>query len=119
MANKKTKKKAVPKMAPVVAPYATLTEEQFDDLRSLTLWDNPMSELEAITSEPEISVVEIAFKMGQIHKSFEGMIKKLDTILDAISPEVTNPYTGSVDWDEREDDYEDISEEDSDDVNED
>jgi len=106
MANKKAKKKAVPKMAPIVVPYATLTEEQFDELRSITLWDNPMSELEGITSEPEISVVEIAFKMGQIHKSFEGMIKKLDTILDAISPEVTNPYTDSVDWDDNEDDYE-------------
>ena len=107
---KKTKKKAVAKMSEVIPPYATLTEEQFDELRALTLWDNPMSELEGITSEPEISVVEIAFKMGQIHKSFEEMIKKLDTILDAIAPNTTNEFTDSVDWDEAEDDYENTNE---------
>lgn len=106
--SKKTKKKATPKMAPVVQPYATLTEEQFDELRALAIWDNPQSELESIVTEQTVN--EILYKLGRVSASFDTMIKKLDSILDAIAPESTNEFTDSVDWDEAEDDYENTNE---------
>jgi hypothetical protein len=90
--SKKAKKKAVPKMTKKVEPtyYTTLTEEQFDDMKAIVLWDNPMSELEGITSSSEISLIEMSFKLGQIHKSFESMFHKLETILDSVAPEEEN-----------------------------
>jgi hypothetical protein len=89
-------KKAVPKMKEVIPPYAVLTEEQFDDLKSFVLWDNPMTDLSVITSDSEISVIEMSFNLGKIHKSFESMFEKMNAILDAITPD------DSTDSDEEE-----------------
>jgi hypothetical protein len=105
---KKAKKKAVAKMSEVIPPYATLTEQQFDELRDLVIWDNPQSELESIVTEQTVN--EILYKLGRVSVSFDTMIKKLDSILDAIAPESTNEFTDSVDWDDAEDDYEDTNE---------
>jgi len=93
---RKAKKKAVPKMKEVIPPYAVLTEEQFDDLKSFVLWDNPMTDLSTITSDSEISVIEMSFNLGKIHKSFESMFEKMEAILDEITPD------DSTDFDEEE-----------------
>jgi hypothetical protein len=104
--SKKSKKKAVAKMKEVVKPYATMTEEQYDEIKSILTWENPVRELEDVASESNLSVTEIAFKMGKISKSFETMFEKLENILNEITPD---PYesTPNYDWDSSEDDYED------------
>lgn len=103
---KKAKKKAVPKMSEVIPPYAVLTEEQFEDLKALSLWDNPQFELESIVTEQTVN--DILYKLGKVSVSLETMIKKLGAILDAIEPK--SDEEDSFDWDESEDDYEETNE---------
>lgn len=84
----KAKKKAVPKMKEVVEPtyYATLTEEQFDALERLT-WDNPIDELKRITEDGDSSMIELGFKIGEVHAKLREVFEKIETITTEIKPE--------------------------------
>jgi len=82
------KKKATPKMSEKVEPtyYATLTEDQFDTLEKMT-WDNPLDELKNITDDGNLTMMEIGFKIGQVHYKFEEMISKMEEIIESVKPE--------------------------------
>jgi len=109
---KKAKKKAVPKMAEVIKPYATLTEEQYDELKSFMLWDNPMTDLSSISTDSDANLLEIIFQLGKIYKSFEVMFEKMTAIMTQIEPEDDGSHS-SYDWDndEEEEDTTDENEE--------
>lgn len=101
------KKKAVAKMTEKVEPtyYTTLTEDQFDTLEKMT-WDNPLDELKNITDDGNLTMLEIGFKIGQVHLKFEEMISKMESILDNVKPEPD--YS---DWDSESEEEEEYEEE--------
>jgi hypothetical protein len=111
---KKTKKKAAPKMKEEVKPYVIMTEEQYDDLKSLMLWDNPMSDLSTIASDSDSNQLEIIFQLGKIYKSFEIMFEKMNNLMSQIVPE-DDDTTSGYEWDSSEDDYEETEEEETED----
>jgi hypothetical protein len=85
----KAKRKAVAKMKEKVEPtyYATLTEDQFDELNRLISWDNPINQLYDISGSGEISQLELGFKLGELYSSFQVMFEKCKQILESIEPE--------------------------------
>jgi hypothetical protein len=116
---KKAKKKAAPKMKEVVKQsYLSMTEEQYDEIKSILRWDNPHGEFESLASESDLTLVEMAFKIGKISKSFELMCEKIEKILeDSLTEQEDTQNT--YDWDNSEDDYEDVEEDDEDEEEED
>lgn len=116
--SKKAKKKETPKMKEVVKqPYASMTEEQYDEIKSMLRWDNPSSELESLAGEADLSIVEMAFKIGKISKSFELMCEKIEKILEDSLTEQEGSFN-TYEWDSSEDDYEDVEIDDEEDEDE-
>ena len=104
---KKTKKKAVAKMTEVVKPYATMTEEQFDEIKSIVSWDNPLSQLSEIKDGGDMSMLEIGFKLGEIHCLFNKAFENIEKVLTQIGPEEDEIPTFDWDDDDEEEEEED------------
>lgn len=78
------KKKAVAKEQ--VVPY-TLTEKQYERLHQIMSWDNPLHELASIKDIQEPTVMEVAFKAGEVYSKLEKMIDECSEIINTIAPE--------------------------------
>lgn len=64
-------------------PY-TLTEQQYERLSQILSWDNPLHELGTIKDLQEPTVMEVAFKAGEVYSKFEKMIEECSEIINSL-----------------------------------
>jgi hypothetical protein len=97
----KTKKKAVVKMKAekIVKPYATLTEEQYDELKNIITWDNPIGDLKDLSTVGNLDLLEIGFKIGEVYSSFVKTMVSFENILNNCVVEKTDEETEEVEED--------------------